>query len=201
MLAGEAQEIMPPAGLAELHQRQSGQATIRDQRTLRLAQMRQDALEQAADNGPLPFLPGFLQRHDLPTDRQEPRMHQQPQIDNAGPVIQRRQIQDKDQAAILKEGQQVSQEAVPDGHHGHLRMSEEARQTAFDARGFGRADAEQFLGNQRQASLAGKHEAEDKEGEGFAAMACTSGRSWWTWADHWRAASEKMLSYGERSFP
>jgi hypothetical protein len=98
-------------------------------------------------------------------------MHQQAQIHDASPVIQRRQIQHKDQAALSKEKHQVSQEAVPDRHHGNLPIGEEARETALDTGGFGGADAEQFLRDQRQASLAGKHEAEDQEGERFAAMA------------------------------
>jgi hypothetical protein len=98
-------------------------------------------------------------------------MDEQSQIDDAGPVIQQRQIQHKDQAAISKEGQEVSQEVVPDGHHGNLSICKEARQPAFDAGGFGGADAEQVLRNHWQASLARKHEAQDKEGQGFAAMA------------------------------
>ena len=98
-------------------------------------------------------------------------MHKQAQIHDASPVIQRRQIQHKDQATISKEEQQVSQEAVPDRHHGNLPIREEACETALDTGGFGGADAEQFLRNQRQASLAGKHEAEDKEGEAFGAVA------------------------------
>jgi hypothetical protein len=98
-------------------------------------------------------------------------MHEQSQIHDAGPLIQRCQIQHKDQAAISKEEQQVSQEAGPDGRHDDLFIGEEAREPAFDAGGFGGADAEQFLSNQRQASLARKHESKDKEGERFAAMA------------------------------
>ena len=97
-------------------------------------------------------------------------MHEQAQIHDAGAVIEWCQVQHKDQAATSKEEQQVSQEAVPDGHHTNLRIRQEACQTAFDTGGFGGTDAEQFLRNHWQASLAGKHEAEDKEGEGFAAM-------------------------------
>jgi hypothetical protein len=39
----------------------------------------------------------------------------------------------------LKEEQQVSQEAVPDGYHGDLPIREEARQAAFDTGGFWRS--------------------------------------------------------------
>lgn len=98
-------------------------------------------------------------------------MHEQAQRHHAGSLIQRCQIQHKDQAAILKEAQQVSQEAGPDGRHDDLLIGEEAREPAFDAGGFGGADAEQVLRHHRQAGLAGKHETEDKEGERFAAMA------------------------------
>lgn len=170
MLAGEPQQIMPPSSLAQLHQRQSGQATIRDQRTLRLAQMRQDAIQQGSYDSPLSFLPGLLERHYLPTDWEEPRMHEQSPIHDAGPVIQGRQIEDKGQATISKEEQEVCQEAGPDRRHDNLCIREEAREPTFDTGGFGGTDAQEFLRNHRQASLTGKHEAEDKESERFATM-------------------------------
>jgi len=44
MLAGEAEQIVPLAGLAQLDQGQASQATIGDERTLGLAQRRDHAI-------------------------------------------------------------------------------------------------------------------------------------------------------------
>ena len=97
-------------------------------------------------------------------------MHQQSQIDHTGAIIQRRRIQDKDQAAIAEEGQQVRQEAGPDGNNSDVAIGEKAGQAPFDAGGVGGADPEQFLGNHGQASLPREHQAKDEEGERFGTM-------------------------------
>ena len=68
MLAAEAQQIVPLPGLAELDQGQSRQPTIGEERTLRLAHIGDDAIQQGGDDGPLPFFPGRLEGHDLPTN-------------------------------------------------------------------------------------------------------------------------------------
>jgi hypothetical protein len=72
MVAGEAQQRMPLACLAQVDEWESGQPTIRQEGTLSRAQVRNHAVQHGSDNGPLPLLPGFLQRHHRPTHRQQP---------------------------------------------------------------------------------------------------------------------------------
>lgn len=69
MLARQAQQVMPASGSAQLDQGQARQATVGQERTVGLAQGGDDAIKQDADDGPWPFFPGLLERHDLPTHR------------------------------------------------------------------------------------------------------------------------------------
>jgi hypothetical protein len=49
-------------------------------------------------------------------------------------LIQRRQVQDKHQALVSKEGQHLRQQAGPDGHDGHVLIGQQQRQRSLSLR-------------------------------------------------------------------
>jgi hypothetical protein len=95
---------------------------------------------------------------------------QQPQIHDTSAVIERGRVEHKGQALIAEEGHQVCQEAGPQRHDADVLIREEPCQAAFDPGGGGGTDPQHLFRSQGEASFAGQHEAEDKEGERFGAV-------------------------------
>jgi hypothetical protein len=123
-----------------------------------------------------PVPPCLVHRQHLPAHRQEPRVYQQPEIQHGRALVQRGRVEHEDQASIAPEGEAVADEAGPERDHDDLLVGQTAGQAAFDAGRRGRADADERLRHPRQARGARQHDAQDTEGQRFAAVSMHIGQ-------------------------
>ena len=161
---------MPATGLTHLDQWMPDEPAIGQQRAVGAAQVRDDAVEQRADDIPLALLPGLVHGQHLPTHRQQARMHQHAEIEHGRALVQRRRVEHEDQASITPEPQELPEQLGPHRDHRELLVGQQARETAFAARRLGGADADEGLCYLGQARGASQHDAQDEEGQRFAAV-------------------------------
>ena len=161
---------MPAALCTQVDQRMPDQSAIGQQRAVGGADVWNDAVEQRADHVPLPLLPFLVHWQQLPTDRQQARMDQQTQIQHGGALVECGGIQHEDQASIAPEAQELAQQVGPQRDHDDLLVGQKAGQAAFAAGRLGRADADERFRYPRQPRRAREHDAQDKQGQGLAAV-------------------------------
>jgi hypothetical protein len=117
--AADMEDLGPGPLLAQLHERMPDQATIREQRAVRVSQLWDAPIEQRGDHVPVVVLPGLVDGQDVPAHRHEPGMDQQAQLQYRGTLIPAGGIQHAGQAVISPETQQLAHELGPRRHDHH----------------------------------------------------------------------------------
>src|SRR5215472_4153263 len=131
---------MPAVLLTELDQRPAHQTTIRHEWAVGVHHVWGNLSKQTLHNDPLPFGPVLLGWHDLPGQWQDPRMDQQPNVDNGCPIVERRAVEHQKHAPLAPKWQDVGQERVPDWADVNAVIGHKAGQTPFDTGHLGQAD-------------------------------------------------------------
>ena len=128
-------------------------------------------------------------------------MDQQAQIQHGRTVVERGRIQHEDQAPIAPEGEERAEEMGPHREHGDLVVGQKARQAALDAGRLGGTDANERLRDSGQARCAGEHDAQDEEGQRFAAVPMHLGHHRTQVAPPLAPQRFRCVHIAERSFP